>query len=146
LPVFIATETSLGLVEIDLETSANDQALEGEGADPIRASFSAADGYNPGSALIPVARMGGVTTVVSTPVGGLVSGTSALFDLRGATPAEALVDDTAALRVSLSDQAISAVGGARSSAIARLREVLEDARLYRTRRAAYERRQVRELS
>ena len=145
-PGFIATETSLGLVEIDLETSANDQALEGDDADPIRASFSAVDGYNPGSALIPVARMGGVTSVVSTPVGGLVSGTSALFDLRGATPAEALVDETAALRVSLSDQAIHAAGGARSSAIARLREVLEDARLYRTRRAAYERRQVRELA
>lgn len=48
--------------------------------------------------------------------------------------------------MSLSDQAIHAAGGARSSAIARLREVLEAARLYPTRRAAYERGQVRELA
>ncbi len=145
-PGFVGTQTSIGLVEIDLEPSTSDRGPEGADADAIRASFGAVDGYNPSSTLVPVARIAGVTTVVSTPSGGLVSGTSAIFDLLGATPAEALVDDTAALHVDLSDSGVAAAGGARSSAIGRLREALEDARLYRQQRAAFQRRGVRELS
>lgn len=145
-PGFVGTQTAIGLVEIDLEPSTADQAPEGESADPIRASFAAADGYNPLSTLVPVARLAGVTSVVSTPTGGLVSGTSAWFDLAGRTPAEALVEATTALHVDLSDSGVAAGGGARPAAIARLREALEDARLYRQNRAAYPRRGVRELS
>ncbi|MCZ7687112.1 MAG: amidohydrolase family protein [Sandaracinaceae bacterium] len=145
-PGFIGTQTAIGLVEIDLERSTSDRAPEGEDADPIRASFGAIDGYNPASTLIPVARVAGVTSVVSTPSGGLVSGTSAIFDLLGATAADALVDDTSGLHVDLSDSGIAAGGGARSAAIGRLREALEDARLYRQQRAAFQRRGVRELS
>lgn len=145
-PGFIGTQTAIGLVEIDLEPSTSDRAPEAEDADPIRASFGAADGYNPASTLVPVARIAGVTSVISTPSGGLVSGTSAWFDLIGATPADALVDDTSALHVDLSDAGVAAGGGARSAAIGRLREALEDARLYRQQRAAYQRRGVRELS
>ncbi|HBQ15487.1 MAG TPA: hypothetical protein DEF51_31660, partial [Myxococcales bacterium] len=72
-PGFVGTQVPMGLVEIELEPSTVDQAPEEEDADPIRASFSVVAGSNPMSTLIPIARRWGVTSVVSTPMGGLVS-------------------------------------------------------------------------
>lgn len=145
-PGFVGTQVPLGLVEIGLEPSTVDEAPEDDDADPIRASFSVVDGYNPTSTLIPVARRWGVTSVVSTPSGGLVSGTSAWLDLRGATLDRLLVEERAALHVDLGDGGIREGGGARSSALNRLREAFDDARLYRQRRASFDRRGLRELS
>ncbi len=145
----VAAGTPIGLVEIGAEDSTRDSApesTEGEPADPVRAAFSAADGFNPRSTLIPVARMGGVTSALSTPVGGLVPGTSAWLDLRGDTPAEMIARPDAALHVSLNDSGVAAAGGAMPSALMRLRELFEDARLYARSRAAYDRRGLRELS
>jgi imidazolonepropionase-like amidohydrolase len=138
--------TTLGLHEIELEDSTGDAMLEGESADEdaIRAAFSAADGYNPLSTLIPVARLGGVTSALSVPEGGLVPGTSAWVDLAGRAPADAIVREVVALHVSLNDEGVAAAGGARPSAIVRLRELLDDARLYARQRAAFDRRQFRE--
>ncbi len=144
-PGFVATQTELGLLELELEPSTADQAPEGTVIDPVRASFAAIDGYNPLSTAIPVARRWGVTSVVSTPMGGLVSGTSAWMDLAGRTLDDVLVADRTALHASLSDDAVTAAGGARPAALNLLREVLEDARLFRTRGAAYDRRGLREL-
>lgn len=146
---FVAAGTPLGLLEIDLEDSTRDAAPEGgehRPVDPVRAAFSAADGFHPRSSLIPIARLGGVTSALSTPVGGLVPGTSAWIDLLGDGPDEMLARPVAALHVSLNDSGVAAGGGAMSSALTRLREVLEDARLYARSRAAYDRRGVRELS
>jgi imidazolonepropionase-like amidohydrolase len=145
-PGLVATMTTLGLHEIELEDSTGDAMLEGESADEdaIRAAFSAADGYNPLSTLIPVARLGGVTSALSVPEGGLVPGTSAWVDLAGRAPADAIVREVVALHVSLNDEGVAAAGGARPSAIVRLRELLDDARLYARQRAAFDRRQFRE--
>lgn len=143
---FVGTQTNLGLVEIDLEPSTDDSAPDAEGSDPVRASFSVVDGYNPTSTLIPVARRWGVTSVVSTPTGGLISGTSAWFDLAGLTLDQVLVEPATALHGSVGDGAIEASGGARATAFGALREVFDDARLYRQRRTAFDRRQVRELA
>jgi len=146
-PGFVGTQTPLGLVEIGLEPSTADQAPEGDDTDPVRASFSAVDGYNPTSTLIPVARRWGVTSVVSTPSGGVVSGTSAWVDLAGPTLDDALVEAQAGLHVSLGDDAVTASGGSRSTALNLLREVFEDARLFAQRGAqTYDRRGLRELS
>lgn len=145
-PGFIATGAPLGLVEIGLEPSTQDQAPEAAGSDPVRAAFSAADGYDPRSVVVPVVRLGGVTTAVSTPSGGLVSGTSAGVDLLGDRLADVLIARHAALHVGLSEGAVAEAGGAMPSALSRLREVLTDAREYRRRRAAYDRRALRELS
>lgn len=145
-PGFVGVGSAIGLEEIGLEPSTNDDAPEGEHVDPVRASFSAADGYNPRSTLIPVARRWGVTSVVSAPTGGLVSGTSAWMDLRGATLDDVMVEETAALHVNLGDGGIAASGGARATALGRLREILDDAQVYRQRRAAFDRRGLRELS
>ncbi|HJL17244.1 MAG TPA: amidohydrolase family protein [Sandaracinaceae bacterium LLY-WYZ-13_1] len=145
-PGFVGTQTALGLVEISLEPSTVDEAPQEDDPDPVRASFSAADGYNPTSTLVPVARRGGVTSVVSTPRGGLVSGTSAWMDLAGGTLDEVMAEEATALHVNLDDGGVEAAGGARPSALGRLREALDDARLYRQRRASYDRRGLRELS
>jgi imidazolonepropionase-like amidohydrolase len=138
--------TSIGLHEIELERSTRDTGPEFEDPtrDPIRAAFSAADGYNPLSTLIPVARMGGVTTAMSTPEGGLVSGTSAWVDLAGRSVAEAVRREHLALHVNLDDDGIAAAGGARPSAWTRLRELFDDARLYMRQRAAFDRGQFRD--
>jgi imidazolonepropionase-like amidohydrolase len=145
-PGFVESDTSLGLVEISLEGTARDSnPEEGEDArDPIRAAFLAADGLNPRSTLIPIARMGGVTSAVSAPTGGLVAGRSAWIDLDGQTPDRLVARTPLALHIDLTDGGISAGGGARATALGRLREAFDDARLYAKNRAAYDRRAFRE--
>ncbi len=140
----ISLMTPIGLGEIELETSTMDIGQEGEDADAIRAAFSAADGYNPLSTLIPVARLGGVTSALCVPEGGLVPGTSAWVDLAGRTLSSVVRDDTAALHVSYDDTGFSAVHGARSSAIEALRSLFDDARLYQRSHAQYDRGQFRD--
>jgi imidazolonepropionase-like amidohydrolase len=141
---FVGLMTAIGLGEIELEDSTMDTSQEGEGADAVRAAFSAADGYNPLSTLIPVARLGGVTSALSVPEGGLVPGTSAWVDLAGRTAEVAVRDDQAALHISFDDGGFSAAHGARSSAIEALRELFDDARLYQRSRAGYDRGQFRD--
>lgn len=145
-PGFVATQAPLGLVEISLEAETVDVGPEGGQDDEVRAAFSAADGFNPRSTLVAVARMGGVTSAVSTPVGGLVSGTSAWIDLEGDEPSAMLAREHVALHVNLDDHGVSSAGGAMPTALTRLREVLEDARLYGRQRGAYDRRGLREMS
>ena len=141
-PGFIALDTHLGLAEIDLEASTRDTGHE-EDADAIRAAFTAGDGYNPLSTLIPVARMGGVVAALSTPDGGLVSGTSSFVDLAG-RDRTAIRDLDTALHIDLTEGGVGAAHGARSAAIQRLRELFDDARLFSRQRAAFDRAAMRE--
>ncbi len=141
-PGFIALETHLGLAEIELEESTRDTGHEEE-PDAIRAAFTAADGYNPLSTLIPVARLGGVVAALSTPDGGLVSGTSSFVDLAG-RDRSVIRDDVGALHVDLTAGGVGAAHGARPAALQRLRELFDDARLFARQRAAFDRAQMRE--
>ncbi|MEM9190286.1 MAG: amidohydrolase family protein [Myxococcota bacterium] len=143
-PGFIAGPNPIGLVEVNLEATTRD--AEGDAAaGPVQASFSAVDGYNPRSTAIPVARRGGVTHALSTPSGGLIAGTSALVRLFGSVPEDVMVEPLVAVHADLEDAGITASGGARPAAVGRLREALDDARLYARQRAAYDRRGVREM-
>lgn len=148
-PGLVAVGAPLGLVEIDLEAATRDAEPEEDDADPVRAAFLAAEGYNPDSTLIPVTRLGGVTAAVSTPTGGLISGVSAYVHLGEARSAEALRgavrNPAAALHVDLGDSGIAATEGTMPTALTRFREVLEDARLYGRQQRAYERRALRPL-
>ena len=148
-PGLVAVGAPLGLVEIELEAATMDAAPEDDDADSVRAAFSAAEGYNPDSTLIPVTRLGGITAAVSTPTGGLVSGVSAYVHLGEVREPEALVgtvrNAAAALHVDLGDGGIAATEGTMPTALSRFREVLEDAKLYGTQRRAYERRGLREM-
>lgn len=141
-PGWVATETALGLLEIDLEPATVDaRPKPHERASAIRAAYSAADGYNPLSTLIGVARREGVTSAVSTPEGGLVSGTSAWVDLTDAFPPSGLVRADLALHVNVFESA----SRSRPLAVTQLRDALESARLFARSPRAYDQGQTRPL-
>jgi len=135
--------TQIGIDEVDLEPSTRDDALASD--DPVRAAFRAADGYDPASSLIAIARTGGLCSAGVIPSGGLVSGQSAWADLDGRLAREALARPSLALHVVLDDGAYGSLGQSRGTALLRLRELLDDARLYGKSRAAYDGRRLRKL-
>jgi imidazolonepropionase-like amidohydrolase len=133
----------LGVVDIDLEPSAVEGTL-GPGADPVRAALRVSDTFDPASFAIPVARAGGLTSTVVIPSGGVIQGQSLWAEL-GKEPRVAR--DALALHVELRDAGPEAPKpGSRSRAFLRLREALEDARLYRANRGPYIRGELRALS
>jgi len=137
--LFDAT-TSLGLVEVGMVSSTVDFRLQG---DAVQAAFDVVDGINPRSILIPVNRAAGLTTALSAPVGGLISGQAAIIDLAGSSVDEMVAEPRAAMMASFS---AGAVGGARGAVSLRLREVLDDARFWRDNRAAFDSGRAREVA
>jgi len=81
-PGLIDAGTSLGLIEISAVPVTVDNAEIGE-LNPHMRAFTA---INPNSAAIPVTRVEGVTTVVSNPASGVISGKSTLINLYGYSP------------------------------------------------------------
>lgn len=139
----IDSACQLGLIEIELEAQSADGRFPAA-PDPIHAAFRTADAYDPRSAAIPVARTGGVTSVVSGPVGGLLAGQSAWMSLADAARPPAPLAAPAGMNAALG--AAAAANGSRGHAIELLREVLDDAAQYERNRAAYERNQSRRLA
>ena len=131
----------LGLTEVGSLGDTQDYALSIE--DPVRAAFDVVDGINPSSELIAVNRLLGVTTALTSPAGGLISGQAAVIDLAGERVDEMLVLPRAAMLASFdADEA----GGARGAVSLRLREVLDDARFWAENRASFDRGSSRALS
>lgn len=83
-PGLFDSGTPLGLTEISSVPGGEDRQEIGD-FNPHNVSLSA---VNPHSELIPVTRVGGVTTVITGAEGGLISGSAALIDLDGWTPDE----------------------------------------------------------
>jgi imidazolonepropionase-like amidohydrolase len=81
-PGMIDGGTTLGLSEVGSDPRTQDYAEIGD----VIPQMKALTAVNPNSALIPVTRVGGVTTVLANPTGGLIPGTSALINLHGYTP------------------------------------------------------------
>jgi imidazolonepropionase-like amidohydrolase len=145
-PGLIESDSAIGLVEIELidETVDNYVSLK----DPIRAAVRAAEAIDPRSTLIPVARHHGVTSAVSAPASGLISGRSAWIDLvdgRSPLVSRAMVPDIAMHGV-LGELASFAVGHSRAAAVARLLEALDDARIYQRSKPAFTRNALHPLS
>ncbi len=92
-PGLIDGGTRLGLTEIGSVPGGEDQQELGD-FNPKDAALTA---VNPSSELIPVTRSNGVTTAITAPRGGLVSGQAALIDLLGWTPQEMAVRAPAAM-------------------------------------------------
>jgi imidazolonepropionase-like amidohydrolase len=143
-PGLMDAATATGLVEVSAVGSTRDNALDTD--DAIRAAFRVTDGINPNSVVIPVTRLGGVTTVASTPSGGAVAGQGAVIDLHGETVDEMLVRDRAALYAAFTPGATEATGEARGGLAMRLREAFEDARFYTENTNDYRRGATRDLS
>jgi len=140
-PGFIDVGSTLGLVEVGAVDDTRDYAMNEP--DPIRAAFDVVDGINPNSSLIPVNRLRGVTTALTSPAGGLIAGQSALIDLAGVHVSDMLIRSRAAMAASFNP---GDAGGARGAVSLRLREVLEDARFWRENAAAYDRGAARSLA
>jgi imidazolonepropionase-like amidohydrolase len=141
-PGLIDPLTGLGLVEVMQEQAANDLGPKGEAAKEwTHAGLKAADSFNPASQLLPVARLGGVTTAVSVPDGGIVPGQSAFVTTDGGIRRTAL-----ALHIKLGLHGREAIKSTRSDVLARVRELLFDARAYAQRKADYEGNRMRKLA
>lgn len=94
-PGFIDAGCKVGLAEVD----SSRETLDFDETGVFQPDLRAAAAIHPDSALIPVTRAGGVTTVVSMPTGGVVSGQSALVQLAGWVPSEMVLVDPLALHM-----------------------------------------------
>lgn len=117
----VAVPTHIGLVEVELERGSRDDDPQTD--DPIRASQVVVDGYDPLSVVVPVTRIHGITSAVTLPTGGFVSGMAGFVRMRGATQAESVIDRDAAMVMSVPTGAFA--DGARE-----LRELVADVRTH----------------
>jgi len=142
-PGLVDAETQLGLVEVGFGAGANESRARSEQG--VTPDFTSWDGLNPRSVLIPPAREDGITSVMSTPGGGLIAGQAAMIDLFGDTRAEMILRAPAAMIASIGDE-----GGdgapAKGQQIAKLRELLQDTRYYQKHVAEFDRGQSRQMS
>ncbi len=137
----IAAGTRLGLVEIGAVGYTNEGSFDD--AHPVHAAFSVTDGYNPDSMVIDVTRNGGITSTVSVPQGGLISGQSAWMTLAEGSVDDNLIKKGAALHITVGRQARGTGDGSRGHALQRLRALFDDATHYGKNRSAYDRGQTR---
>lgn len=139
-PGIVNAATQLGLVEIGAVGSTREMSARGR--EGIAAAFMPWEGLNPSSVLLGPARDGGITSAVVYPRGGLISGQAAVIHLVPGTATDMLLRAPVAMVASLGQFN----GMPRAETIMRLREILSDAKVYRTRRADFERAQTRSFA
>ena len=105
-PGMIDAGTNLGLAEIPLGANATMDMTE---TGTMNANAKAITGVNPHSSHVNVTRVNGVTTVQTSPGGGLIAGQSALINLNGSTQGDMAVVPTAGLVINF--PRISTFGG-----------------------------------
>jgi len=141
-PGLINSATELGLVDISQERQTRDMSARGTNA--IAAAFTVWEGFNPANVYLAPARNEGITTVVIAPTGGLVSGQAAVLDLVDGSMSDMLVKAPVGIVAHIDDQQ-SANANARGELLVKLRELLEDARVYSRRKAEFERAATRDF-
>lgn len=94
-PGLIDSGSQVGLQEVSSVPGTVDTAELGD----INPNARAAVAINPHSNVIPVTRVNGITTVVSEPAGGIISGQSALVQLSGWTNAEMVLQSPLAMHI-----------------------------------------------
>ena len=87
-PGMIDASTNMGLAEITLGLAASVDLAE---VGNMNADARAIKGIHPHSAHVNVTRVNGITTVLSAPTGGTISGQAAVINLNGSTPDEMAV-------------------------------------------------------
>jgi imidazolonepropionase-like amidohydrolase len=105
-PGMIDASTNLGLSEISLGVPGSVDIAE---TGTMNANAKAIKGINPHSAHINIARVNGITTAMSAPTGGTISGQAAVINLNGSTQDEMAVVPTAGLVINF--PRISTFGG-----------------------------------
>lgn len=168
-PGFVAANSLLGAIEIgQMRSEATVDNPE------LSAAFDIQYALNTDSFLIPVARLGGITTAVVTPrpaspggggddghghtavddltAGGrasentheIFSGQAAVIQL--GQNMDPLLKAKVAMVAPFGDRGAQLAGGARGAQIVLLKTILQDVRAYRANRTAYERAGYRDLS
>ncbi|HEX6645149.1 MAG TPA: amidohydrolase family protein, partial [Gemmatimonadales bacterium] len=141
-PGLIHSSSILGLLEVGSVEETSERSSEGE----VTASFDVAEGIDPRSVRIPVARSGGVTSALAVPEGGIFSGQAALIALSGDRMEAMLRVRDAAMAGNFAGALKQAGGGSHAAGLAKVRRILEDARDYDRRRGDYQRNDMQELS
>ena len=142
-PGLFNAATQLTLTEIGAVGATRES--QARGREGIAAAFRPWEGLNPTSVMISPARNAGVTSVLIGPSGGLISGQAAVIHLVPGTAAEMVLRAPVGM-VATIGPARGPQGSPRAESLMRLREILDDARVYRTRRADFERAQTRQLA
>jgi imidazolonepropionase-like amidohydrolase len=96
-PGMIDAATSMGLVEVGQGAPGTVDTTE---VGDLNANAKAIIAVNPHSAHIAITRVDGVTSAVSLPLGGLISGQAAILNLVGSSPMEMALVPYAALVIS----------------------------------------------
>lgn len=148
-PGLFAPNTVLGVREVNSVKGTDDAK---SASSDLGAAFDPQYGLNPDTTLVPVARLGGVTRAIVVPApggdgegGGADDGDGALFDgqvLAIRLSGDLLVRPRLAVAMRFGE---NGAGGSRGAEIGLLRARLEEVRLYKQNRAAYDRGELREL-
>jgi imidazolonepropionase-like amidohydrolase len=147
-PGMIDAGTSIGLVEINSGAPGTVDLTEVGDMNPNAQAIVA---VNPHTAHVNVTRVNGVTTVVTMPTGGIISGQAAVINLDGTTPLEMAVVPSAALVINFPrvstvsvDALFNPVQGnlndaitARDRQLEQLRKILREAEAYGKAQDAY---------
>jgi len=143
-PGFIESGTNLGLVEIDQVPATHD---EDEATSPVTPQVRVVDGFHPGSKLIAVARINGVTSALVSPGDGNVfTGQSALVHLDGWTLPEMLVKAPVAMHMGFGEPPKARYGerktqpSTRMGIAATVRETFEKALAYKRKKDDFEKK------
>ena len=105
-PGMIDAGTNLGLAEIPLGANATMDMTE---TGTMNANAKAVLAVNPHSSHVNVTRVNGITTVLSSPAGGLIAGQNAVINLNGSTQGDMAVLPAAGLVINF--PRISTFGG-----------------------------------
>src|SRR5258706_14600339 len=141
-PGLINSITNVGLVEIGQVRDTNDAAAKG--SNNIAAAFKVWEGLNPASSVFAPTRSEGVTTVIITPHGGLVSGQAAAIDLATGQRSEVIRRSPVAMIAQIDDSQ-SAGTNSRGELIGKLRILFADVKFYMTHLLDYDRAATRTL-
>lgn len=140
-PGLVNALTTLGVSEVDAVPASNDTSAKGEAG--IAAALRVWEGLNPASVLWAPARNEGITSAVVVPTGGLVAGQAAFVDTAGETRAALVRRAPVAMAAALG--ASTAEAPSRGELLLRLRQLLDDARTFGAKRAAFERAATRDF-
>jgi imidazolonepropionase-like amidohydrolase len=143
-PGLIHGGSTLGLKLFDIGAQLETQ--EDTASGDIKPSFNVAEGLDPASLAIPVARLEGVTSSISKPALGLIPGQAVLIDLAGDRIEDMVAQSPVAMMADLGQGGKQSGGGSRARAIQRLRRVLRDALEYEKRRDDFRKAQMQPLA
>ncbi|HEX8152188.1 MAG TPA: hypothetical protein VF698_03635, partial [Thermoanaerobaculia bacterium] len=146
-PGMIDAGSQVGLVEVSSVAGTDDTSELGD----LNPNAKAAVALNPHSNVIPVTRVNGVTTVIASPEGGIISGQSALINLIGWTPPEMIVKSPVAMTIQFprvrsnfadipqDEEAAKEQQKSYSTQLDKLRDTFRDAQAYAKAASARER-------